>query len=57
MEGQTPPMLLEMSDLNTGKVVYYNAQGGMADLISDLCSREKSNNYQDFFDTLLVTNP
>lgn len=49
-------MLLEMSDLNTGKTVYYSAQGGVADLISDQCSRWKSNNHKGFFDTLLITN-
>lgn len=34
-------MLLKMSDLYMGETVCYNAQGGVADLISDQCSREK----------------
>lgn len=50
-------MLLEMSDLNMGKVVYYSAHDGVSDLISGQCSREKSNNYQGCFDTLLITHP
>lgn len=57
MQGQTLSMLFIVSSLNKGKVVYYSAQDGVADLISDQCSREKFNNYQEFFDTLLMTNP
>lgn len=57
MKGQTLSMLFEMSDLNMGKVVYYSAHDGVSDLISDQCSREKSNNYQGCFDTLLITHP
>jgi len=36
---QTASILLEVPDLHMGKAVNYSAQDGVADLISNQCSR------------------